>query len=796
MIPLPGTAVRFSATLFLSAFLLFLIQPMIGKMVLPLLGGSPMVWNTCMVFFQVTLLAGYLYAHLLSRMLDVRRAICVHVLLMLPVIGTLIFVTLPYSLAHGPAAGSGRLLPDIPSGVFTELRDRLHLDTAQDRPIVFLLATLALSVGAPLFLLSASAPLCQRWFAHTAHSASRDPYFLYAASNAGSLLALLAYPILVEPNLGLLDQASAWAVGYVVVVVLLGACGVSVLISLARPRPQLFEPAAVPRLTDQPLTFGRRFRWLFLAAVPSSLLLGVTTHLTTDVAALPLFWVVPLALYLLTFILAFRRSSVSNSRVRVGFMATLVILQTQALAHGLTNPPWLLFPLHLIAFFAIALVCHGELAASRPSSEHLTEFYLWLSLGGVLGGMFNTLVAPWLFDLTFELPLAIVLACLLMPRLTESSDKRFVNWLDLWLPVLLGLLVATAALTIGTSFWPHVVLVGVLPSLICLGFVRRPVRFALGVGALMLAGSLGSTSVSERHLVYIERNFFGTIRVVDGMTDERTPRRYREFIHGTTTHGRQILSDDRVERNEPLAYFGRSGPVGDIFASLPPKQRFSRSFGILGLGIGTLASYFDVVEEPAQTWFFYEIDPAVIEVAKGRFNYLSDVPIAKKGQKYVFPLKEKLAFLLDIYPGDARLGLERSVMNRLDILFADAFSSDAVPVHLLTREALGLYMRSIQPAGFIVFNVTNRYLDLEPVLGDLAADAGLVCIARRQGAEELSAEDFGKGIRPSHWVVMARKEEDLGNLAKNPRWHKVEGRPGVRVWSDDYSNLLGAFRWR
>jgi hypothetical protein len=785
-----GPTPRFTATLFLSAFLLFLIQPMIGKMVLPLLGGSPMVWNTCMVFFQVTLLGGYVYAHVLSRMLDVRHAICIHVLLMALVIGTLIFVTLPYSLAHGPAASSRKLLPDIPSSIFTELRDRLHLDTAQDRPILFLLATLALSVGAPLFLLSASAPLCQRWFAQTPHSASRDPYFLYAASNAGSLLALLAYPVLVEPNLGLLDQATAWAVGYVAVVVFLGGCGLSVLVSLTRPRPQLSGPAAMPPVIDQPMMWGRRLRWLVLAAVPSSLLLGVTTHLTTDVAALPLFWVVPLALYLLTFILAFSRSSVPNSRARVGFMAALVLLQTQALAHGLTNPPWLLFPLHLIALFAIALVCHGELAASRPSSDHLTEFYLWLSLGGVLGGMFNTLVAPWMFDMTFELPLAIVLACLMMPRPAQTSDKRFVNWLDLWLPVLLGLLVGAAALTIGASFWPRVVLVGIVPSLVCLAFVRRPFRFALGVGALMLAGSLGSSSVSGRQLVYIERNFFGTIRVVDGMTDEATPRKYREFIHGTTTHGRQILSEDRTERIEPLAYFSRSGPVGDIFASLPPKQRHRR-FGVLGLGIGSLISYFDVVEDPFQAWVFYEIDRAVIQVAKREFSYLADVP-RPKNWKAPEPFPGKGA-LVNIAPGDARLHL---LPKGFDVLFADAFSSDSVPVHLLTREALALYLSCIPPAGLIVFNVTNRYLDLEPVLGDLAADAGLICIARRQGAEEISTEDLAKGVKPSHWVVMARKEEHLGNLAMNPRWHKVAGRPGVRVWSDDYSNLLGAFRWR
>lgn len=754
--------VWFALTLFVSAALLFLIQPLIAKMILPLLGGTPAVWNTCMVFFQAVLLAGYCYAHAATRRLGVRRQALVHGLVLLVPLFLLPLITLPLGLAQNNGEEESFLLP--------LLRGWQTLAY----PIPWLLLLLAVSAGLPLFVVAASAPLLQRWFASTGHPAARDPYFLYAASNLGSMLALVGYPVLVEPHWRLLEQSRLWSAGYVLLLVLIGGCAVFLWRSASSPSDQSFQ-ADGTELEPGP-TLGRRLHWLLLALVPSSMLLGVTTYLSTDIAAIPLLWVVPLALYLLSWIVVFARAPLVPHQTLVWLLPFVVLGQTFVFNIVALRPVWVLLLLHLAVFFLVALVCHGELARDRPSPRHLTEFYLWISLGGALGGMYNALVAPLIFSVPFEYPLALVLACLVVPAV-RSPERLTLNWLDVWLP--LGLMMLLVALRIGwevsglEEVWLRVTLMCGLPAAICYTFLRRPLRFALGVGAILLAGGASGSGPSTS-LVHSERSFFGVMQVVDKKVKEPVPTTFREFVHGTTIHGRQCTDPSR--RREPLTYYFRNGPMGQIFAARGQTLDRKR-IAVLGLGAGTLASY----GEKGQEWIFYEIDAAVARIAEEYFTFLQDC-------------RERGA-TVQVEIGDARLTLARGPARSIDLIFADAFSSDAVPVHLITREALRIYLDHLAEGGVLIFNAANRYLDLEPVFGDLAADAGLVCRARTETEKDISPADLKQGKTSSHWVVMARRAEDLGFLADDPNWKDVRGRPGSTVWTDDFSNLLSVFRW-
>jgi hypothetical protein len=727
----------FAATLFVSAFLLFLVQPMVGKMVLPLLGGTPAVWNTCMVFFQALLLAGYAYAHASTARLGVRRQSLAHLaVLVLPL------AVLPIGLSHATA----------PPG-----------DAA---PVPWLLLTLTLAVGLPFFVVATSGPLLQQWFTATGHPSARDPYFLYAASNLGSLLALVAYPVVVEPAYALAEQSRLWAWGYAGLVGLTAACAGVVRWwggeVVNHPSPPVAtggssETASPPRL-----------RWLFLAFVPSSLLLGVTTYLTTDLAAVPLLWVVPLALYLVTFILAFARRRWGRRRPAAAALPVFALCLTLALLSSATEPVWVLVPLHLATFFVAALVCHGELARARPPADRLTEYYLWIAVGGVLGGLFNALLAPLLFRKLglIEYPLALVLACIAIPAGRPAGCR---GWFK---PLALGLFTVGLAV-IGRVVFPEpgklamAVLFGV-PVLLCALLMDSPRRFALGLGAIFLAGSLHPGP--HGRTLFDERNFFGVVRVT-----EEPGTGWHRMVHGNTVHGRQAW-EDGVPQPTPLGYYYPTGPAGSIFDALNAKSG-TRAVAICGLGAGALAAY----AKPGQGWTFYEIDPTVARVAldPSLFTYLRDN----------FPDPAKLIVL-----GDARLRLRDAPDRAYDLIVIDCFSSDAIPVHLLTREALEVYRSKLAPGGLLAVHVSNRYLDLKPVLAALARDAGWdECRAREDLA--VTADEARAGKSASIWVVLAERTADLGLLARRGGWGRVVPPPGFPVWKDGYSNVLGVFRW-
>ena len=799
----------YAFALFVSAMLLFAIQPLIAKMILPLLGGTPAVWNTCLVFFQVTLLLGYLYAHGLTRWIKPRLQPMVHMIVLMAPLLTLPLIMLPLSIEN---RGSLPATAQPVLALFNHLGISTWLDQPPDpaRPIVWLLALLVISVGVPFFVISATAPLLQHWYACSGQPDSKDPYFLYAASNAGSILALLAYPVVFEPHLRLIHQAALWKWGYGLLMVLIGICAVRLGNAGGGYGSSIPAPEeSIPDQESRP-TWGRRLRWLMLAAIPSSLLLGVTTFLSTNVAAVPLLWVIPLMLYLLTFVLVFSRFPLISVDSLGRVLPFAILIQTFAFAVELRRGAWLLFVLHLGCFFMTALYCHGRLAENRPSPRYLTEFYLWLSAGGVVGGLFNALVAPLIFNNVVEYPLALVLACLFLPRSADRKDKileidsgrlrnparrasvpgasftpdpqaiiarpsPWITWNDIWLPLGLGVLMMALVLGLqfakGEALWLRATLTLGLPAAICYTFIQRPVRFALGIGTLLLVGGLSSDVLHTRE-IHQERSFFGVLTVLDKQEEDDPSRTFRVFVHGNTVHGLQNLAPEHHQ--DPLAYYFRTGPVGQLMDSLaqgPAKKRIA----VLGLGAGALACY----AKDGQAWTFFEIDPSVESIARSYFTFLEDAK--KRGAS------------VQVIQGDGRLSLARISEGPFDLIFADAFSSDAVPVHLLTRQALELYLSKLGENGLIVFNITNRYVNLEPVLGALAAHAGLVCLSCREEESSLPKSELIQGKTGSHWVLMARHEDELGNLRNYPAWKPAS--VGTAEWTDEYSNLLGAFRW-
>jgi hypothetical protein len=739
-------AVLFAVTLFLGAALLFWIEPMFARMVLPLLGGSPAVWNTCAVFFQAAVLAGYGYAHLAPNRLGVRRHAALHLgLMFVP------FLLLPV------------VVPDT------------WQPPQEANPIPWLLTVLLLFVGLPFFTVATTAPLLQTWFARSSHSRAKDPYFLYSASNLGGLIALLSYPLLFEPTLSLSTHSRLWAAGYGVLVLLTLACAVV----LWRAPQSEASPAAQgrrPEVAAAPIGWLRTLRWLALAFVPSSLMLSVTTYLSTDIAAIPLLWVVPLALYLMTFIAAFARRPMVPHRLVIRAMPVTVLLVALALLSGITGPTWLVLPLHLVGLVVVGLTCHTGLAHDRPDPRQLTAFYLWLSVGGVLGGLFNALVAPLVFSDVAEYPIVLALAALLLPaggggeRAAEDHPSPFAGLSspilrrDLLLPSALAVLAAGLVLGAqGLSLPTGPVRMGAMfgvPAVICYSFLDRPLRFGLGIAALFGAGMLNHSLHGQ--VEYRHRSFFGVHRVT---TDDTGT--YRLLFHGSTVHGRENL--DPGKRGEPLTYYHRTGPAGRMFAVLQQSRPDVHEVAVVGLGAGSLAAY----ARAGEHWTFYEIDPVVVELARdsGYFTFLRDCPAS-----------------LDFVLGDARLRLAHADAPRYEVLVIDAFGSDATPVHLLTREALRVYLARLTTDGVLAFHISNRYLDLQPVLAELAWDANLQCL----GWEDTGVSDADQkdGKYPSSWVVMSRSSSIISALRTHSPWRDARRVPGQPVWTDDYSDLL------
>ncbi|MBI2805193.1 MAG: fused MFS/spermidine synthase [Planctomycetes bacterium] len=722
----PGVMVwLYTLTILLGSCLLFLVQPLCAKMLLPLLGGTPAVWNTCMVFFQAGLLAGYAYAHILPARLGVGRHAIFHLGLLIAA-----YFLLPIRL------------PD-------EVRAGWH-------PVLFLLVSLLLSVGLPFVLLAAGAPLVQRWFVLRFQNAPRDPYFLYAASNFGSFLALGLFPFVLEPYWSLGEQSEIWAYAFLVMTALLAFCV---------PMRQA-APTAAPSTSDasDSPTWKARGRWIALALIPSSLLLSVTTHLTTDVASIPLLWLIPMAIYLLTFTLAFSQRHLAPHEILTRFLPLVVIVLLVVLASEATEPMPLVMALHLAGFFWLALTCHGELARTRPPASHLTDFYLCLALGGVLGGSLNALIAPLLFPGLYEYPAMIVLACVFAQQNGLRATRQDWFWA-------LGIGAATAGVILVLRAGDvhqldsnRVNLAVIAAALVvCYLVHQQHARFALCIAAVVVASSLdpgihGATA-------YRERSYFGIHRVtkIDG---------FHRLVHGSTVHGQQSLDPER--RHLPLTYYSHEGPIGDVFRLYKDDPRLNR-VGVVGLGTGSVAAY----AQPGQTWTFLEIDPTVKRIAENPklFTYLKDA----QGT-------------IRIEIGDARLQL-RKPGNTFGLLIVDAFGSDAIPMHLLTREALAVYLDRLTPGGVLAFHISNGYVNLESVLANLAADTDPPCVAlvRRHRA---NADEKKFGIMNSDWLVIAQKREDVRPLLDSPAWRPAQPRPELPVWTDDRSNLFQVFRWR
>jgi hypothetical protein len=715
--------VLYSATLAASAALVFMVQPMFARFVLPLLGGTPAVWTTAMLFFQTLLLAAYVYADWSIRRLGARRQAALHLALVAAAL-----LVLPVGVPDGwtpPAAGS---------------------------PVPWLLLVLTISVGLPFFAVSATAPLLQSWLAATDHPDAADPYFLYRASNLGSVVGLLAYPLLAEPRLTLDGQSLLWSIGFGVLSLMLIGCAML----LWRER----ERRGVTLADAGPLPVARRLRWIALGFVPSSLMLGATTALTTNVAPVPLLWVLPLSLYLASFVVVFSR----GRRRALAHRAALLALPPAAIVLAGTivlvpeRPLWLIAAIHLATFFVVALACHGELARDRPPTEHLTRFYVCMSLGGALGGAFNVIVAPLVFDSLTEYPVALVAACLLMPLRKGTWRDPVSVTRHLLPPIALGVGLALALPAVTNSAIDYR-FVYAAAAIACLAMARHPLRFGLALGALMIGAWIPTLGNAE--VIHQERSFFGIHRVEGGDI-------VHELRHGTTVHGAQIGG----KAIDPTAYYHRTGPIGQLLEALPDRSIAARA-GVVGLGTGSMACH----ARAGERWTFFEIDPVVARIARDPrlFSFLRDCPGA-----------------FDVVLGDGRLSLGRTRDREFGLIALDAFSSDAVPVHLLTREALELYGRKLGPGGVLAFHISNRYVELEPVLGNLARATGMTCFGQR----DRTVTKWQLMKKRSHWVTMARRPADLGRVAGDRRWHPCERDAGARAWSDDYANVLRAVRWR
>ena len=722
----------FASAMFLSGFLLFIVEPMAARMVLPVLGGVPMVWNGCVVFFQIVMLAGYGYAYGASRWVPLRHHVILHALLL-----ALPATVLPVMISTGSVPP--------PDG----------------NPLGWLLLVLAGSIGLPFFVLSTSASVFQHWLSRTDHPSAGDPYFLYSASNLGCLLALAAYPAVVEPIFTLREQTRLWTIGYVLLVVLAATCAVFAW------RRTVDGAAVTPVrgvIPAAPIAGWRRARWVALAFVPSSLMLAVTSHISTDIAAVPLLWIVPLALYLLTFVVAFGRHSAHAGALARRALPLVVVPLALFMIVKLRTPLPAIVLLHLVAFAVVALSCHADLAEDRPEASRLTEFYFWVSLGGMLGGLFNTLAAPVLFDSVVEYPLVVIAACL-MARGSGSREAPRTPRAHFGIPVAVAVITAgtlVAANARDASLALRVVALSV-PAVLTFAQRRKSVRFGLCMAALIGAGVIFESGTGR--VLYATRTFFGVYRVNENATGQ-----YHQLVHGTTLHGMQSLAPAR--RGEALTYYHATGPFGQAWHGLA-RASSGRDIAVVGLGVGTLATYAGA----EQRWTFFEIDPAIERIARN---------------PAYFSFLEACGPRCRVISGDARVSLGRAPAHGYDLLVLDAFSSDSIPIHLMTREALSLYLSRLGPGGAIVMHVSNRHLRLAPVAAQLAASHQLVALQQLESA----AAGWPEGKNVSQWIVMARTPADLGTLTTDRRWSPLAADASTALWTDDFSNILGALRVR
>ena len=725
----------YTAAIFVSALLLFSVQPLFAKMVLPRLGGSPAVWSVAMVFFQSLLLAGYAYAHFLMRIKSRTVPAAVHLALL-----AVAFFTLPLSIASGwgepPTSGYA----------------------------LWLLGLFVVSIGLPFFVLAANNPLLQAWFVRTGHPSGGDPYFLYASSNIGSFLALLSYPVLLEPLFTLHMQNLIWTGGYAVLIVLIAACG---LLLLRSPPSAAIDTLAVGGDAPAP-SWLLRARWIFLAAVPSGLLIAVTAHISTDVAAAPLLWVLPLSLYLLTWVLVFQSRPLLPHKWMLMAQSVAIAGVIVLLAVGGEQNLLLTLGGHLLCFFVIAMACHGELARMRPPAKYLTSFYVALSFGGMVGGLFAGLIAPYAFSWVAEYPILLVCAALCRP-IGEEKWPRLSRW---YWPLLLAIAAALIAPSLGkgeVSQWLLDQRIYVAGSIAVAGML---LALALNANRWKLA-SLAALALlliriypSDEGRVETVRSFFGVHKILVTSTGQ-----YHVLMHGTTIHGAEQFRSDGTPmpgRPEPITYYHRDGGIGQAIAAIRERKGAPLRVAVIGLGAGTLTC----AAEPSETWKFFEIDQSMVDTARDP-RYFT----------YIQSCEPDLAPVI----GDARLTFAREAEGIYDLIIVDAYSSDAIPIHLATKEAMKVYKERLSPQGAVLMHVSNRHLELSSVVVGIAEANELKSWVYSEDSGRDSEYIFSTSV-----VVSARQEADVGKLASSDEWAETEADDSQRIWTDDYCNVLGA----
>jgi len=723
----------FVATILVGSFLLFLVQPMVARMALPRLGGAPNVWNSAMLVYQALLLAGYAYAHRLSQG-QVRRQSLIHLGLLLVFV-----IALPISLYRLPPPAPGWEVLWVP-------------------------LLLLLTVGPVFFIVSAQAPLMQRWF--VSHPAAGEPWALYAASNIGSFAGLVAYPLLAEPLLSLDHQSLTWSLGYGFLVFLVALCA-----WMRRDMTLVSMSEAGDSAAEEPICWKRMLLWLALSAIPSGLMLSTTTHLTTDIFAMPLLWVIPLGLYLLSFVVAFADNR--DLSWALSFMAPPAML----LAGGLTmisrHSGSLTLALASVALlFVVAVTLHGRLYDLKPHSSKLTLFYLMMSLGGALGGAFAAIIAPVAFDWVWEHPALVFAAALLMPLPAlfkwhqpeglEPQSVRFGAALLLAFAAILAWILSDIA----SRTEPGVARVYLTVTLCGVGLLLIPWRWMFVTVLLMLMLAQGGIRTIEATLDgQRSRSYFGVYTILDYPS-----RHLRMLVNGTTLHGQQ--STDPAKLREPSTYYGPNTGAAIALRQAPALYGPKARIGVVGLGTGTLAC----MRQPGQRWTFFEIDPVVLQFSRnGTFTYL-----------------ETCAPHAQVVIGDARLELAKLPPASFDLLVVDAFTSDAIPLHLLTKEAFEVYFRAIAEDGLVVIHISNRYIELEPVVAAVARELDVFAAVRDDNPADRTI------LTPSTWVVLSRDGKTLNTLAEarpDAPWDPLQA-PAKRAWTDEFASILPFIRWR
>lgn len=761
------TLLVYTITLFLASGLMFAVEPFIAKMLLPFFGGSPNVWNTCVVFFQLMLLAGYVYAHYVGTRLSLTKQLIIQaIVIWLPV------VFLPIR---------------IPSGI-----------SIGEQPVVSLLLFLSGLIGVFFFALCTTAPLLQKWYSQSGSIGSADPYFLYAASNAGGLLGLILYPFLFEPNFKTAELSTIVSNSYISYGVLVTACGLALFL---RTRGRTVRHGAGSEANGGEAAPGSKqlARWILFTMVPASLVLGLTSYITSELSAVPFFWVAPLFIYLTSFILAFLNLPafvLSIAKAVTPLVALVVVMLTlsHTIAEASFGDPLITttVSLHLVSLFLICLTCHATVAAERPATSQLTQYYIAISVGGILGSCINTFVAPLVFKGWTEYPLMIMVAAIMLARLPAFRERAesttgSIKWFSIPVLVLMVSLASwtvyetvlaqkSEALSLGGQYVVKEAIYQVLsqvliPIAACLTLARSTIQFRAALA--VVAAIFLFTDRSNETIVYQGRNFFGSLSVVLNKNQNSC-----EFWHGNTIHGTESL--DPAKRGMPTSYFYPTGPIGVIMRTLigEPQSWNAEStetisekqapIAVLGLGCGTTAAY----AKRNQPVVYYEINPEVIEVASNPLYFT-----------YLFQAKKRNVDL-KIVQGDARLEIQKAPYDHYRMILVDAFSSDSIPMHLITKEAAEIYFKKLKHDGVLAFNISNQYYDLKPVLAALSNELKVPALVLSDPEDSFDDERYS-----TEWVVFSRSEEVLETLRKLGGLN-LQAAKAVRLWTDDYCSPL------